>query len=152
MPSQFWVPIAIALLGNAVAVAIVIVTNRAAVHREQLRQRHESRRWDRDDAWRVSEMQREYYLTLYSELRKASLAVHDAGYGLRPPLPFGWQLPAYEALINLRVFGTPGAYVAGTEAYDTLWKWGDSGEGGIRVRAGTSVRFRLDGVRACDAQ
>jgi hypothetical protein len=120
----------IALFGNAVAVLIVVLTNRAAISREESRQTHESRRWQREDAWRIGEVQRGYYVDYYAELRAASMAVHDAGYKIGPPLDFGWQLPAYEALMRLRVFATSSTFAAADKVYDALWAWGDSGRGG----------------------
>ena len=97
---RIWVPIAIALFGNAVAVVIVILTNRAAIAREQSRQAHEANRWLREDRWRVSEVQRDYYVSFYRQIRSASLAVPNAGHKIGPPLEGGWQLPAYEALVT----------------------------------------------------
>lgn len=124
---QIWVPIAIALFGNAVAVLIVLLTNRAAVQREEARMAHELKRWTHENAWKVGEIQRAYYVSFYSELRKAALAIHDAGYAIGPPLDeFGWQFPAYDSLQNLRVFAGPGTLEQAEAAYDALYRWGSS--------------------------
>jgi hypothetical protein len=123
---QIWVPIAIALFGNTVAVLIVVLTNRAAVKREEARMAHELKRWAHENAWKVGEVQRAYYVSFYSELRKAALAIHDAGYEIGPPLEFGWQFPAYDSLENLRVFASPGTFEQAEAAYDALYRWGDA--------------------------
>ncbi|MCJ1707421.1 hypothetical protein [Microbacterium sp. VKM Ac-2923] len=126
MDDQIWVPIAIALFGNAVAVTIVILTNRSAVRREDVRQAHEVRRWAREDAWKVGEVQRDYYLTFYRELRRTSVAIHDAGYGIGPDLKFGWQEGAFEALQSLRVFASPDTLMHAEAVYSALYRWGDA--------------------------
>lgn len=126
MPDQVWVPIAIALFGNAVAVIIVILTNRAAVKREEARADHESQRWAREDAWRIGELQRGYYLAYFHALRKTSVAIHNAGYDIGPPLEFGWQEEAAGALHDLRVFATPDTLMHAEAAYTALYRWGDA--------------------------
>ncbi len=97
MTDQIWVPIAIAVFGNTVAVLIVVLTNRAAVRREEARHAHELKRWTREDAWKVGEVQRAYYVSFYSELRKAALAIHDAGYA-KPYLTFPGRTAAGQLL------------------------------------------------------
>lgn len=123
---QIWVPIAIALFGNAVAVLIVLLTNRDAVKREEARQAHEAKRWAREDAWKVGEVQRGYYVAFYGELRTAAVAIHNAGYGIGKPLTFGWQEPSYNALQTLRVFASPGTLEYAEAAYSALYRWGDA--------------------------
>ncbi|MFF8187846.1 hypothetical protein ACF044_11385 [Microbacterium sp. NPDC016588] len=125
-----WVPIAIALFGNAVAVLVVVLSNRSAIKREDARQEHERQRWAREDALKVGEVQRGYYFAFYRELRAASLAIHDAGYGIGPALEFGWQETAYDALTVLEMFGSPQASSAARAVYSALYAWGSSGEGG----------------------
>lgn len=126
MPDEIWVPIAIALFGNAVAVIIVILTNRAAVRREEARQQHESTRWAREDAWKVGEVQRGYYLAYFHALRETALAIHNAGYEIGPPLEFGWQESAFEALLNLRVFASSDSLMHANAVYDALYSWGSA--------------------------
>ncbi len=135
---NIWVPIFIALFGNAVAVLIVLLTNKQTINREEARQKQEDIRLEKmqedtrtqrqqEERWRVIDLQKDYYVSLYQELRAASLAVHNAGYGLGPQLEFSWNLPAFEALLRLRVFASESAYDAAEEAYTALWLWGDSG-------------------------
>lgn len=123
---EVWVPIAIALFGNAVAVTIVILTNRAAIKREEARELHESRRWEREDAWRVGEVQRGYYLAYFHALRKTAIAIHDAGYEIGPPLEFGWQEEAANALHDLHVFASPDTLAQAEAVYAALYRWGDA--------------------------
>lgn len=86
---------------------------------------HELKRWTHENAWKVGEVQRAYYVSFYSELRKAALAIHDAGYEIGPPLDeFAWQLPAYDSLENLRVFASPGTFKQAEAAYNALYRWG----------------------------
>ncbi len=122
--NQIWVPIAIALFGNAVAVTIVILTNRAAVKREEARQTHEARRWAREDAWKMGEVQRGYYLAYFHALRKTSIAIHNAGYEIGPALEFGWQEEAAGALHDLDVFASPDTLRYAKAVYSTLYRWG----------------------------
>lgn len=145
MIDAIWVPIAIALFGNAVAILIVILTNRAAVRREEARQAHEAARWAREDAWKVGEIQRDYYLTFYKALRKTALSIHDAGYGIGPPLAFGWQFAAFDALQTLRVFASPDALRHADAAYDALYAWGALG--GVDHESAEEIEYdaRLDG-------
>ncbi|MCU1477600.1 MAG: hypothetical protein JWQ64_2293 [Subtercola sp.] len=117
-------PIAIALFGNAVAVTIVILTNRAAVKREEVRQTHEARRWAREDAWKVGEVQRGYYLAYFHALRKTSIAIHDAGYEIGPALEFGWQEEAAGALHDLDVFASSDTLSYANAVYSALYRWG----------------------------
>lgn len=145
MTDQIWVPIAIALFGNTVAVLIVVLTNRAAVRREEARQAHELKHWTREDAWKVGEVQRAYYVSFYSELRKAALAIHDAGYEIGPPLEFGWQFPAFDALENLRVFGSPGALEQAETAYNALYRWGAADRTDYESAEEIEFNTRLDG-------
>lgn len=139
---QIWAPIVVALFGNAVAIVIVLLSNHQAVQREEARQdredarlkllRHDARvQRAGDDQRRVIELRKDYYIDLYREFRKTSLAVHNAGYEIGPKLEFGWNLPMYEALIRLRVFASDAAYQAASEANTRLWRWGDSHEGGF---------------------
>lgn len=124
MEDQIWVPIAIALFGNAVAVTIVILTNRSAVKREETRQAHEAQRWAREDAWKVGEVQRGYYLAYFHALRKTSVAIHDAGYEIGPALEFGWQEEAANALRDLDVFASPDTLMHAEAVYLALYRWG----------------------------
>lgn len=124
MIDQIWVPIAIALFGNTVAVTIVILTNRAAVKREDARQTHEARRWAREDAWKMGEVQRGYYLAYFHALRKTSIAVHNAGYEIGPALEFGWQEEAAGALHDLDVFAGSDTLRHAKNVYSALYRWG----------------------------
>lgn len=126
MIDQVWVPIAIALFGNTVAVTIVILTNRAAVKREEAREQQESRRWERENAWRIGEVQRGYYLAYFHSLRKTAIAIHNAGYEIGPPLDFGWQEEAANALHDLKVFASPNTLAQAEAVYSALYRWGDA--------------------------
>lgn len=145
MIDQIWVPIAIALFGNTVAVLIVVLTNRAAVRREEARQAHELKRWTREAAWKVGEVQRAYYVAFYSELRKTALALHDAGYEIGPPLKFGWQFPAYEALENLRVFASSDSLKHTEAVYSALYRWGAADRTDYESDEEIEFSTRLDG-------
>lgn len=124
-----WVPIAIALFGNAVAVIVVVLSNRSAIQREEARQQHERGRWAREDALTVGAVQRDYYFAFYRELRAASLAIHNARFEIEPGLDFGWQEAAYDALIVLDMFGSSRARTSARAAYSALYAWGNSREG-----------------------
>jgi hypothetical protein len=139
--NQIWVPIAIALFGNAVAILVVILTNRQTIKRDEARQDRQDARLERlrrdgrvqravDNRWRIIELQRDYYVDFHKELRAASLAIHDAGYEIGPKLEFGWNLSVYESLIRLQVFASEATFEAASEANTRLWRWGESGEGG----------------------
>lgn len=141
-----WVPISIALFGNAVAVLVVVLSNRSAIKREEARQLHERERWARDDAMRVGEVQREYYFAFYRELRAASVAIHNA-YVIGPPLESGWQEAAYDALIVLEMFGSPQARASARAAYAALYDWGISGAGGYESGLDSDYQRALDQFR-----
>jgi hypothetical protein len=124
----------IALVGNAVSITVVVMSNVSASRREQRRldreddrlerQRHDARvRLAREAAWRVIDVQREYYVDFYMELRAASLVIHAAGYA-GDPIPPNWQLPAYDSLMRLRVFASLSTYEAAEDAYNALYRWG----------------------------
>ncbi|MFE6255141.1 hypothetical protein [Agromyces sp. NPDC057865] len=144
----------IALIGNAVALAIVFITNAATNRRERKREDREDKRlelqredqrkaWERADRTRISDMQRDYYFEFFIELRKASLAVHNAGHGSGPDLENLWHLPAFEALERLRIFASDEAFDAATEAYTALLTFGESVEDGHETVEESEYRDRL---------
>jgi hypothetical protein len=139
--NEIWVPIAIALFGNGVAIAIVLLSNAQAAKMERTRQDREDERLEKsrhdlrvtsamERRRYMQEAQKQYYLQLHQELKAAARVVHEAGYQIGPPLEFLWNVPAFDALNRLEVYASPETYDAAHEAYSALWEWGDSGQGG----------------------
>ena len=128
-------PLVIAALGLAASivgsVGSVIMTQRRADRREKLQwQRDRERERDvraREDALRTFEQRRTCYVDFEESLRCAAQAIWDAGHGTGPPLEKAWHLSPYESLHRLKIFATPDAALAASEAYGALWQWGADG-------------------------
>jgi hypothetical protein len=134
------VPLAVAGVGvvgtAAGTVAGVLITQRRSDAREAVtwtRQRErEADGWAREDAARTFEHRRTAYEEFYKSLRAMSLRAYNHGMGLGPEpesedegeLPEGWQLPTYELLQHVRLYGTATTYRASSEAYSAVWWWG----------------------------
>ena len=88
--------------------------------------------WLREDQQRTFEQCKDCYLDFIQQLRKATVAVHDAGYELTRPLKFKWNVSLYESLLRLRVFATADAAAAAEIAYD---KTVENGQAGLTVHA-----------------
>ena len=132
-----WVPIAIALLGNGMTLVVLLLSNRNAQRNEQARQEREDGRLEksrldlrvqlaiaRDE--RLADLRKGPYVECFQVFRETSLAIHNAGYA-QEQLPFGWQLPAYQALLRLEVFAEWETRRAGHAAYLALYAWGAAG-------------------------
>jgi len=130
--TPLWVPLVIAALGLAASivgsVGGVIITQRRADRREDLQwQRDRETERDvraREDALRTFEQRRACYVDFEESLRCAAQAIWDAGHGTGPPLEKAWHLSPYQSLHRLKIFATPDAALAASEAYGALWQWG----------------------------
>lgn len=134
---SFWVPIAVALLGNGMTLLVLLISTRASRSNEYARQTREDDRLEKSrhdqrveqalarDS-KLAALRQDPYVACFQELRKASVAVHEAGYA-NEKLSFGWQFAAYEAVLRLEVFATWETRTEAFHAYDSLWRWGDAG-------------------------
>jgi hypothetical protein len=57
------------------------------------------------------------------------LRVYDHGMGLSEPtddgdLPWAWQLPTFQRLQQLRLYGSDRVSASASEAYTAVWRWG----------------------------
>lgn len=129
----------VAIVANITTVVVLVMSNRSARRRDEAREAREDARlerqrsdqreqWDREAMRRRADLRIDPHVDFYQELRRASLAIHNARYRIGPTLGFGWQLPAYEALQRLRVFASEPVWDAASAAYSALWKWGAESE------------------------
>lgn len=99
-----------------------------ADRRENLRwqreREHQRELWAREDSRRTFDQKREVYVDFHQQLRVASLAIFDLLYKQGPPLGDGWQLPLYESLLRVRIFGSREVSIAASHAYQTSFDWG----------------------------
>jgi hypothetical protein len=115
----------------------VLITQRRSDARESVawtRQRErEVDAWSREDAARTFEHRRTAYASFYESLRAMSLRAYNHGMGLGDDpeeLSEGWQLPTYELLQHVRLYGTWRTYQAASEAYSAVWRWGHNARSG----------------------
>ena len=59
-------------------------------------------------------------------LRSTAQTIWDAGHGTGPSLEKAWHLSSYQSLHRLKIFATPDAALAASEAYAALWQWGSA--------------------------
>jgi hypothetical protein len=144
----------IALVGNAVSIFVVVLSNVSASRREQRRldredERLERQRLDarvrlaRENQWRVIDVQRDYYVDFYQRCREVAVLLHDAGYS-GEALAFDWQLPPFESLIRLRVFASDHAYQCAEAVYNALYRWGAEGLGDYETEEAIAYDATLD--------
>src|SRR5207249_4144755 len=126
--TPLWVPILIAALGVAGTLGGVVVTQKRSDRREDTRWERERQReheaWAHEDSRRTFDHRRECYVDLHQRLREATLLIHNFGYGLGPALEFEWNLPMYESLLRLEVYGTHDAQMTARQVYNAAWHWG----------------------------
>jgi hypothetical protein len=111
--NDIWVPIAIALFGNAVVVAIVLISNRQATKTERSRQDREDVRLEKsrqdiraahamEQQRLLRDMQKGIYLEFHQLLRQTALVVHNASYdfesGNEYEIGLDWNQAAFESL------------------------------------------------------
>jgi hypothetical protein len=132
-----WVPIAVALLGNGMTLAVLLISTNSAranarAWQESEDGRIETARHDvrvqlaRSQYEKLARLRQGPYVECFQEYRKAALVIHAAGYA-QADLPIDWQLPAYEALLQLEVFAEWETRVAARAAYSALFHWGFTG-------------------------
>jgi hypothetical protein len=133
--TPLWVPLVVAALGLfgtfAGTIGGVLITQRRADQRERAswnREREREReRWAREDAARTFDHRRDAYVAFYESLREMAFTAYNHGMGLRAERELGeWQLPTYQKLQHLRLYGAPHVVEAADAAYTAAWWWGDN--------------------------
>ena len=118
----------IAVLGLLSTLSGVVITQRSSDRREALQwtrmREREREQWAREDSLRTFEQRRISYLEFEEQLRSAALAVSDTRS--RSALEDEWQVPVFQSLLRLEVFGTPETTAAAVDAYDALLRWSDT--------------------------
>lgn len=143
--TPLWVPLLVAAIGMVGAVGGtiggVIITQRRADKREAVtwgrQQQREREAWAREDATRTFEHRREAYANFYAAHRDMTLLVYDHGMGLRDvgdqgdvgvdedgDLMWGWQLPVFQRLQDVELYGSALVREAATTAYGVTCAWG----------------------------
>lgn len=120
--TQWWVPLAAAVIAVLGTLAGVFITQRWSVQREDARWERERDRereaWAREDAARTFEQRRQVYIDLYTTLQVEAARVER---GLIRALVEEGPLP--DKLGSLLVYSTPQTEEAATRAYFALGAW-----------------------------